>query len=172
MTSSPFLASRRCVTVVIALLAIGSCYLSMSSASAAETSEQAVLAAHEQRRTATIQGDADAVGAMMTEDLTFTHANGVMESKAQFLDAVETGRLDYQTLADEELQVRVYGDTGIVSGTVRIVVDASGTEIDIRVLFTELWVKKGAAWKMVLWHATNASSPDIFTTITPITGRN
>ena len=92
---------------------------------------------------------------MMTDDLTFTHANGVVESKAQFLDALETGRLKYKTLTDEERQVRVHGYAGIVSGTCRIVVTASGTEFDIRMLFTELWVKKGTAWQMVLWHATN-----------------
>jgi ketosteroid isomerase-like protein len=110
---------------------------------------------HEHRRLATLAGDADGVGSMMTDDLTFTHANGVVESKAQFLDALKSGRLKYKTLTDEERQVRVHGDAGIVSGTCRIVVTASGTEFDIRVLFTELWVKKGTAWKMVLWHATN-----------------
>jgi ketosteroid isomerase-like protein len=140
---------------VITLLAATFCYLCMSPAIAAETSEQAVLAAHEHRRIATLAGDAAEVGSMMTDDLTFTHANGVVESKAQFLDALETGRLKYKTLTDEERQVRVHGDAGIVSGTCRIVVTSSGTEFDIRVLFTELWVKKGTAWQMVLWHATN-----------------
>jgi hypothetical protein len=38
--------------------------------------------------------------------------------------------------------VRVHGDAGIVSGTCRIVVTASGKDIDIRVRFTELWVKE------------------------------
>ena len=151
----PFLTLCRCGTVVLTLLAVAFCYLSMSPATAAETSDQAVLAAHEHRRTATLAGDAAGVGSMMTDDLTFTHANGVVESKAQFLDALKTGRLKYKTLTDEERQVRVHGDTGIVSGTVHIVANASGTDIDIRVLFTELWVKKSTAWQMVLWHATN-----------------
>ena len=155
MTIYPSLTSRRCRTLVITLLAAAFWYLCMSPATAAETSEQAVLAAHEQRRTATLAADAAEVGSMMTDDLTFTHANGVVESKAQFLDALETGRLKYKTLTDEERQVRVHGDAGIVSGTCRIVVTASGTEFDIRMLFTELWVKKGTAWQMVLWHATN-----------------
>jgi ketosteroid isomerase-like protein len=92
---------------------------------------------------------------MMTDDLTFTHANGVVETKADFLDALKTGRYQYKSLTDEECGVRVHGDTGIVSGTCRIVVTAGGNDIDIRVRFTELWVKEGGAWQMVLWHATN-----------------
>lgn len=132
------------------------CYLAASSASATETSKQAVLADHEARRMATLSGEADELGVMMTEDFTFTHPNGLVESKAQFLDALKTGKLKYETLTYEENQVRIHGDTGIVSGTAHIVVNASGTIFDVRVVFTELWVKKGDAWKMVLWHAANA----------------
>jgi ketosteroid isomerase-like protein len=163
MTNNPFITSqnpinisRRFVTAGITLLAIALCYLSVPLATASETSEQAVLAAHEARRMATLAGDADKVGSMMTDDFTFTHPNGLVESKAQFLDALKSGKLKYKTLKDEERQVRIHGDTGIVSGTVHIVVDASGMVFDVRVVFTELWVKKGNAWKMVLWHAANA----------------
>jgi ketosteroid isomerase-like protein len=116
--------------------------------------QQEVLAAHEKRRIATLNGAADTVASMMTDDLTFTHANAVVETKEQFIDALESRRLQYKTLTDEDLQVRVHGTTGVVSGTVHIVVDASGTEYDLRVLFTELWVKEGDTWKMMLWHAT------------------
>lgn len=116
--------------------------------------QQEVLAAHEKRRIATLNGDADTVASMMTDDLTFTHANAVVETKEQFIDALKTRRLQYKTLNDEEQQVRVNGTTGVVSGTCHIVVDASGTEYDLRVLFTELWVKEGDTWQMMLWHAT------------------
>jgi ketosteroid isomerase-like protein len=116
--------------------------------------QQEVLAAHEKRRIATLNGDADTVASLMTDDLTFTHANAVVETKEQFIDALKTRRLQYKTLTDEDRQVRVNGTTGVVSGTVHIVVDASGTEYDLRVLFTELWVKEGDTWKMMLWHAT------------------
>jgi len=121
----------------------------------ADDGQQAVLAAHEQRRAATLKGDSDAVASMMRDDLTFTHANAVVETKAQFVDALKTRRLRYKALADgEDRTVRVHGGTGVVSGTCRILVDASGTEIDIRVRFTELWVKEGERWRMMLWHAT------------------
>ncbi|MCH7415419.1 nuclear transport factor 2 family protein [Belliella sp. R4-6] len=116
--------------------------------------KQNVLAAHEQRRSATLNGDANTVASMMTDDLTFTHANAVLESKEQFVEALETQRLQYRALTDEDVQVRVNGSTGVVSGTVHIVVEAAGTEYDLRVLFTELWVKEGNSWKMMLWHAT------------------
>ena len=119
-----------------------------------DDAQQEVLAAHEKRRTATLNGDANTVASMMTDDLTFTHANAVVETKEQFVDALKTRRLQYKTLTDEDRQIRVNGSTGVVSGTCHIVVDASGTEYDLRVLFTEFWVKEGETWRMMLWHAT------------------
>ena len=149
--------SKKTSRIRIALMATLLCLVSLWSCTTnaqTDDAEQEVLAAHEKRRVATLNGDASTVASMMTDDLTFTHANAVVETKEQFVDALETKRLQYKTLADEDLQVRVKGSTGVVSGTVHIVVDAAGTEYDLRVLFTELWVKEGDTWKMMLWHAT------------------
>ena len=112
--------------VLTTLLAVCWSVLCAGAPSAADATEQAVLAAHERRRDATLAGDAEAVGSMMTDDLTFTHANAVVETKAEFLDALKTGRYQYKSLTDEEREVRVHGDAGIVSGTCRIVVTAPG----------------------------------------------
>ncbi|WP_168191381.1 MULTISPECIES: nuclear transport factor 2 family protein [Antarcticibacterium] len=139
--------------LVLTLLCLGA-VLSCTNNEQPNDAQQEVLAAHEKRRTATLNGDANTVASMMTDDLTFKHANAVVEKKEQFIDALESQKLLYKTLTDEDLQVRVNGTTGVVSGTVHIVVDASGTEYDLRVLFTELWVKENDTWKMMLWHAT------------------
>lgn len=142
------------ITLIMATLICLACLWSCSPPVETNDAQQDVLAAHEKRRLATLKGDAAVVGSMMTDDLTFTHANAVVETKEQFIDALETRRLQYKALTDENRKIRVNGNTGVVSGTCRILVDASGTKIDIRVLFTELWVKEGEAWKMMLWHAT------------------
>jgi ketosteroid isomerase-like protein len=146
------LASRR--QVLTTLLVIAWSVLSAPSAWAAGDTEQVVLAAHEIRRAATLAGDVAALDSMMIDDLTFMHANAAVETKAEFLNALKSGRYKYQSLTDEERRVRVHGDTGIVSGTCRILVIASGKDIDIRVAFTELWIKEREAWRMALWQAT------------------
>ena len=45
----------------------------------------------------------------------------------------------------------------VVSGVVRLVLTASGTPIDVRVRFTELWTQESGSWRMVLWHAAAVS---------------
>lgn len=130
---------------------------SVPTAETAADAEQAVLAAHEQRRLATLAPDVAALDSIMTADLTFTHANGVEESKEVFLDALRTGRLQYRSITDEERRVRVHGDAAVVSGRVHLVVTASGSLVDIRVQFTELWTHEDGRWRMVLWHAAPVS---------------
>nr|WP_314498178.1 nuclear transport factor 2 family protein [uncultured Chryseobacterium sp.] len=119
-----------------------------------EKEKKEVELLHENRRKSTVDGDWKTVSSMMTDDLTFTHANAVVETKAQFIDALKTNRLQYKKLEDEQTQVRIHGNTGAVSGICHIIVDASGTLIELRVQFTEIWVKEGDGWKMLLWHAT------------------
>ena len=144
----------RALSVLSTLLAIAWSMRWAATASAADATEQAVLAAHEKRRDATLAGDAAAVGSMMTDDLTFTHANAVVETKAEFLDALKTAGINTSRSPTRNAGARPRRHR-IVSGTCRIVVTATGNDIDIRVRFTELWVKEGGAWQMVLWHATN-----------------
>jgi uncharacterized protein (TIGR02246 family) len=145
----------RAITVLTgAVLAAGWSVLSPRLARAADETEQAVLAAHEKRRAATIAADLPALGALMTDDLTYTHSNANVETKAEFLDALKTGKYQYKSVTDEEHRVRLHGDAAIVSGTCHVLVVASGKDIDIRLRFTELWVKEDGAWRMALWQST------------------
>ena len=135
---------------------VASLLMFVAAASAGANSEKEVLAAHERRLAATLAGDAGALDSMMTDDLTFMHPDATVETKAQFIEAVRSKRYQYKSLTDESRQVRVHDKTGIVSGVSRIVLTVGGQEIDVRVAFTELWVKKGKTWRMVLWQATQA----------------
>jgi ketosteroid isomerase-like protein len=136
--------------VVGALLAFGAAGI----ASAGEI-EQAVLAAQDQRIKLLVAADLAKLGAAMTDDLTWTHSNAVVESKAEFLDAIKTGKYVYKAMAFDERRVRLHGDaTAIVSGTTRVQVTTGGRDIEVKLRFTELYVKEKGGWKMALWQST------------------
>jgi uncharacterized protein (TIGR02246 family) len=117
--------------------------------------DQAVLAAQDQRIRLLIAGDLAKLGAAMTEDLTWTHSNAVVETKAEFLDAIKTGKYKYKAMSFDERRVRLHGDaTAIVSGTTRVQVETGGRDIEVKLRFTELYVKAKDAWKMALWQST------------------
>ena len=121
--------------------------------------EDAVLAAQDKRIALTVAADVAGLGAMMTDDLTWTHSNANVESKAQFLEAIRSGKYKYKSMTFDDRKVRLHGDTGIVSGTCRVLVTTDGREIDIKLRFTELYVKQQGAWKQAMWQSTRVPDP-------------
>lgn len=89
------------MATLLCLVSLWSCTTNVQT----DDAQQEVLTAHEKRRLATLNRDANTVASMMTDDLTFTHANAVVETKEQFVDALKTLKLQYKTLTDEDLQV-------------------------------------------------------------------
>jgi ketosteroid isomerase-like protein len=119
----------------------------------------AVLAAHDRRMALTIAADVAALGAMMTEDLTYTHSNAATETKAEFLAGLTSGKYLYREITPKDRRVRVHGDAAIVSGPAHVVIEPGGQRTEIDLYFTELYVKQGAQWKMALWQSTRIPAP-------------
>ena len=134
--------------------------LCASASALAGEVEQAVLAAQDRRSALTVAGDLAGLGAAMSDDLTWTHSNANVETKAEFLEAIRSGKYRYKSMTFGDRRVRLHGDsTAIVSGTCRVQVTSGGREIDIRLRFTELYVRQGGAWKMALWQSTRVPDP-------------
>jgi hypothetical protein len=123
----------------------------------ARDAEESVLAAQDERFALTAGGDLDELAGMLTTDMNYTHSTGAVDTKAQFLDSLQSGRVQYVSITPEERSVRVYGDVGVVQGVARVLVKVSDRDIDVRLRFTELYVKQDGAWKMALWHSTKVS---------------
>jgi uncharacterized protein (TIGR02246 family) len=143
------MTTRRFVLVVL-----GSAAGLAGTAARAADVEQAVLAAQDRRIAATIAGDVATLSGMMTDDLTYTHSSGVEESKAQFLDALKSGKYVYREIEAPGRRVRVHGDAAVVSGPCHVVIEPGGKRTEIDLYFTELYVKEGGQWRMALWHST------------------
>lgn len=138
------------LTCVIATLA--------ASAAAGEV-EQAVIAAQDARVAATIAADVAKLGAIVAEDMSYTHSNAVVESRADFLEGLRSGHYDYHAVSFEERRVRSFGDGAAVTGTCLVRVSVGGRAIEVRLRFTELYVKRDGAWKMALWQSTRVPDP-------------
>jgi len=137
------------------LLALGA-----GAAASAGQVEDAVLAAQDKRIALTVAGDVPGLAAAMSDDLTWTHSNANVDTKAEFLEAIRSGKYRYKSMTFDDRRVRLHGDaTAIVSGTCRIQVTSGGRDLDIRLRFTELYVKQGGAWKMALWQSTRVPDP-------------
>lgn len=138
---------------------LGVALVALAGPAKAADEEKAVLAAQDRRIAATVAVDVAALEGMTTDDMTYTHSSAVVETRGEFLEALKTARYRYKSVTFDERRVRLHGAAGIVSGTCRALVVSGGRDIDVRLRFTELFVREGGAWKMVLWHSTRVPEP-------------
>lgn len=126
----------------------------VTAAARAGDVEQAVLAAQDRRIALTVAADVAALEALTTADLTYTHSNAVVESRADFLAGLKSGKYRYKSVAFDERTVRVYGDAAAITGGCRVLVVVDGRDIDVKLRFTELYARQDGSWKMALWQST------------------
>jgi uncharacterized protein (TIGR02246 family) len=149
------MTTRRTVPAVLGMMLA----VAAGAAAARAGDAEAVLAAHDKRIAATVAGDVAAVASMMTDDLTYTHSSGVVESKAEFLAGLKSGKYVYREISAPDRRVRVHGDAAIVSGPCHVVIEPGGKRTDLELYFTELYVKEAGRWRMALWHSTRLPTP-------------
>lgn len=113
-----------------------------------------VRAADAKRITAMVKGDAAELGALLAEELTYTHTTGQVESREEFLASISAGKLDYESIERTEDQTRIYGNTAVVSGRADMKVKAQGKDLALAIRFTAVWVKGEKGWRMVAWQST------------------
>jgi ketosteroid isomerase-like protein len=150
---------RNALAALATLVALAMPSLAAAQASPAAGAEKAVLAAQDARFALTIKADVVALGAMMTDDLTYTHSSALTETKAQLLEGLKSGKYAYREIEAPGRRVRLHGDAAIVSGPVHIVIEPGGQRTEIDLYFTELYVKEGGRWKMALWQSTKLPPP-------------
>jgi len=90
-------------------------------------------------------------GALLADDWSVTHIDGNVITKAQALDLCRTGPPVTSTV--DQLAVRIYGDTAIVTG--RTKATATGATPETVILrFTDVFVQRDGRWMVVASHAT------------------
>jgi hypothetical protein len=117
--------------------------------------EEELRLAEQSRVEALVNSDVSRLEKLLGDDLTYTHSTGIKESKAEFLHRIRSGDLKYESMQHEnEVSVRLYGDTGVLTGTSRVKVRARGQTLNLHIRFTEVWVKRGGSWQLAAWQAT------------------
>ena len=123
------------------------------------TVEQDILALEDRRCAAMTAGDADALAALLHDDLVYTHSSAAVDDKASYLDAIRSGRTRYHSIERAAERVRTYGDTALVDGTAQIEVDVDGKHKSLRLRFLDAWTRTPQGWKFVAWQSTARANP-------------
>lgn len=110
-----------------------------------------LAAIEEQLASAWKSRDSAGWGALVADDWSVTHVDAQVITKEQALEMCRTGPPITTTV--DQLAVRSYGDTAIVTGRTKATVSgASAQTVTLR--FTDVFVRRERRWIAVASHAT------------------
>jgi 2-polyprenyl-6-methoxyphenol hydroxylase-like FAD-dependent oxidoreductase/ketosteroid isomerase-like protein len=123
-----------------------------------DTAETVIRQLEARRIRALLAKDWNTLESLLTADLVHIHANGAVEDRKSYL-ATMANRYEILTAERPSLEVRVTGDSAIVTGplnqTVRVL--DSGTTIDMRAVVTQIWVRQPQGWAQCAFQATRVA---------------
>ncbi len=139
---------------VIAIVVTG-----LASVSAAETTvnvHDTVATLDQQRRAALVAADRDALKKLIVTHATYTHSNGVLQTRTELLRALREGTLDYQKIVVDYENAVSRGNTVVITGVQKMDLLVNGKPLKSHSAFTAVWChaddEKG--WQMIAYQST------------------
>jgi hypothetical protein len=124
-------------------------YVVLSQTSA----ESVVTEIEKQRFAAFVSKDYAYLDKVLADDLFYCHSSGLIDTKTSFIQSMKDGKLIYQEMNVEELKVRIYGKTAVITGVCGAKVLSNGQQLNTRFRFTDVYVKSKGGWQMVTWQS-------------------
>jgi hypothetical protein len=98
--------------------------------------------------------DVSALDLMLTPDVLYCHSNGMCENKGQFLATIRSGTIRYKDIRVEKISARPAAGTVILNGTITVEGEQNGSPITLRVIYTDVYVKRDGRWQLTAWQST------------------
>ena len=96
---------------------------------------------------------------VLDNDYVHYRPHGDVENRAQYLEDRKNGSVDFDSLVADEIKVRVYGDTAIVTYRSTAKGKDKDGPIDEQRRWTRVFVRKNGQWKLVQAQGTTIKKP-------------
>lgn len=123
--------------------------------------EAAVRAADDARIAAMRQPDKSALEAAFSDELRYSHSNGVVDTKASFIDVLVSGKTKYLGY-DHVERGFTFPAPGIalMSGKARIQAESAKGKMDSVLAYLAVWKEEGGQWKFLAWQSCRLPSEE------------
>ena len=114
----------------------------------------AVLAAEDRRYQAMLDADLDALDGLCADALSYTHSNGVRDTKAEYFTKLRDGYYVYHRIDHPVERVDVSGDAAVVVGRMTADLDSGGVRKSIDCLAIAVWTRSPEGWRLLAYAPT------------------
>ena len=139
--------------LALALFALGSSQIALRTTQGSKH-EQEVRRLEDEWLGSYLRGDKATFDRIVAEDFTGTDESGKVRTKAQEREIIQAPPSSIKaSLTNEDVQVRIYGDTTIVNGRIVYKAQPGGQpQISFQSRFTDTLLKRRGSWQVVARH--------------------
>jgi ketosteroid isomerase-like protein len=109
----------------------------------------------QQRIQAILDADMPTLYAIYAHDFFYNRAAGDSLTRSEYLPMYASGDLKVNMSMGEGREIRVYGDTAVVTGIVHVNATIKGENKNLHLRYLNVWVKRADGWVLVARQATN-----------------
>jgi len=120
--------------------------------------EQEILNLEQQWQDALLKGDAAALEKLYADGIIYTHSNASSDTKASYIAKIKSGATKYESLKRDDIKVRVFDDTAIVTCHWVVQTVSGGNKINTNARYIHVYVKQKGKWQMVAHQSTPIAS--------------
>ena len=141
--------------ILIALLSI----VSAAPALAQSKAEREVLKLNKEYEEAIARRDASVHERLFAADYTYTPGNGNIMGREEHMSFTKSAAVEVKSLRSEDLRVRIYGDTAVVTGMWVSVDRRAGREFaERRIRYLLVYVRREGRWQIVAEQRTGVAA--------------
>jgi hypothetical protein len=119
-----------------------------------QASESSLKAADKARVDAMQSGNRAQLDRIFCDELSYAHSNGVVDSKASFIEILSTGKTKYLAYDYEERHFSFPAPgVALMRGRARIKAEAGGTLMDNVLSFLAVWREEQGQWRFLAWQS-------------------
>ena|ERR1700754_744549 len=143
---------KKIITAGFLLLLVNSIAIAQSK------DEAAVATAVETLRKAMLDADKATLEKSTAAELSYGHSSGKVETKAEFVDALVTGKSDFVSINLSEQTIKIAGNAAIVRHTLNGETNDNGNKGTVKLFVLTVWQKQKGEWKLL---ARQAARPPV-----------
>jgi len=106
-----------------------------------------------------VLGDADALDRLWSDDLEVAVPKMPVMNKKELVAFVRSGRMKFTVYDTSDVNIRIFGQTAIVTGGLQRKRTINGNEVNDNWRFTKVYVRGASGWHVVSFHASEAANP-------------
>ena len=134
------------------------CLAITTAINAQSKDETAVANAVEQLRKAMVDGNKAELESIASDKLSYGHSSGLVESKAEFVEKIASGKSDFVTIELKDQTIGLSGKTAIVRHKFDATTNDNGKRGEVHLFILLIFQKENKQWKLLARQAVRVVS--------------